>query len=196
MMKNISKQEGQLLLRLARECIKSIFDDKNNHLKEVEKQCTSPAMKENRGVFVTLHKDGNLRGCIGNIEPVKPLMECVLDNARHAAFNDSRFRPLSHDELKDTCIEISILTPPEKLDYTDGNDLLSKLRPNIDGVIIKKGYHRATFLPQVWSQLKDGREFLDHLCIKAGLPAEEWKAGKLEVSIYQVQCFEEDEPFS
>ncbi|MBU1196321.1 MAG: AmmeMemoRadiSam system protein A [Proteobacteria bacterium] len=196
MMNTISKHDGQLLLKLAREHIATRFDKKNTRLAALEKHCTSPVMKENRGVFVTLHKNGTLRGCIGTIEPVKSLMDGVSENAIHAAFNDSRFKPLSHDELKDIHIEISILTPPEKLDYSGGNDLLSRLRPEIDGVIIEKGYHRATFLPQVWDQLKDGRDFLNHLCLKAGLASDEWKSGKLEICIYQVQSFEEDDPFS
>ncbi len=191
MAKNVSKQEGQILLKLAREKIANQFKSEKERLTTIEKQCTSPIMKGNRGTFVTLHKKGKLRGCIGNIEPVKSLIEGVSDNAKHAAFNDSRFNPLSHAELKDTCIEISILTTPKELDYTGGSDLLKKLRPGIDGVIIEKNHHRATFLPQVWDQLESARQFLNHLCTKAGLPSDEWESGHLKVSLYQVQCFEE-----
>ncbi|MCK5837972.1 MAG: AmmeMemoRadiSam system protein A, partial [Desulfobacula sp.] len=139
-----------------------------------------------------LHKKGTLRGCIGNIEPAKPIFEGVKDNAKHAAFNDSRFSPLSYEELKETTIEISILTQPQKLDYTDADDLMAKLRPGIDGVMIKKQYQGATFLPQVWQQLKDPGAFLMQLCMKAGLSSDEWKSGNLSVSIYQVQSFEEE----
>lgn len=190
----ISQQDGQLLLKLARENIADHLGQKSKRLAEIKKRCNNTAMKKSRGVFVTLHKHGQLRGCIGNIEPARPLVEGVTDNAIHAAFSDSRFSPLSLEELKDTCIEISVLTSPEKIDYTDEKDLLSKLRPHIDGVIIEKGYHKATFLPQVWSQLASAGDFLNHLCTKAGLREDEWRAGKLKVSVYQVQSFEEKNP--
>ena len=88
-------------------------------------------------------------------------------------------------------IEISILTEPKSLVYTGGKDLLNKLRPGVDGVIIKKGFHQSTFLPQVWEQLPDKKEFLNHLCLKAGLSGNAWEKGDLEVSTYQVQAFEE-----
>ncbi|MBT6340889.1 MAG: AmmeMemoRadiSam system protein A, partial [Desulfobacula sp.] len=106
-------------------------------------------------------------------------------------FNDSRFNPLSHDELKDTIIEVSILTCPQNLDYTDAKDLIAKLRPNIDGVMLKKHYKSATFLPQVWEQLKDPEIFLNHLCSKAGLSEDEWRSCDLNILIYQVQSFQE-----
>ncbi len=150
------------------------------------------AVKENRGTFVSLHKKGDLRGCIGNIEPSKTIYDGVKDNAKHAAFKDPRFKPLSYDELGETSIEVSILTQPQRLDYTDPDELIGKIRPGIDGVIVEKEIHRATFLPQVWDQLKDPRLFLAHLCMKAGLSSEEWKSGELKVFTYQVQLFEEE----
>ena len=104
-------------------------------------------------------------------------------------FNPSECRKIR--EWERIKIEVSILTDPKPLDYSDADDLLNKLRPGIDGVIIKKGFSQATFLPQVWEQLPDKKEFLTHLCLKAGLDGSEWKRAELEVSTYQVQAFEE-----
>ena len=98
---------------------------------------------------------------------------------------------MTKEEWKNVKIEISILTEPELLSYTDAKDLLNKLRPGIDGVILKKGHYQATFLPQVWEQLPDKRMFLNHLCMKAGMNENEWLKGDLQVYIYQVQAFEE-----
>ncbi|MBU0989478.1 MAG: AmmeMemoRadiSam system protein A, partial [Proteobacteria bacterium] len=150
-----------------------------------------PIFKERRGTFVTLTIGGNLRGCIGHIIPHESLIEGIRINAVNAAFKDPRFRPLSKKEWDRVKIEISILTDPKPLSYANADDLLRKLRPGIDGVIIKKGYHQSTFLPQVWEQLPQIEAFLNHLCLKAGLDGDEWKKGGLEVSTYQVQAFEE-----
>jgi len=116
----------------------------------------------------------------------------IQRNAINAAFNDPRFPALSLIELDQAAIDISILSKPRELEYSGGNDLLEKLRPNIDGVIINKGLARATFLPQVWEQLPRPQDFLAHLCRKAGLSPDEWKRGELGVSIYQVQYFHEN----
>jgi len=190
---NLSKKEGTLLLQLARESILREFEKEDNALGFLKTKVSALVLEETRGIFVTLHKKGNLRGCIGNIEPVKTVFEGVRDNARHAAFNDSRFSPLSYEELKETLIEVSILTRPQKLDYTDAKDLMAKIRPDIDGVMIKKHYHSSIFLPQVWKQLKEPETFLTHLCMKAGLSPDEWKSGGLTVLTYQVQSFEEEQ---
>ena len=118
-------------------------------------------------------------------------MDGVKANAINAAFRDPRFEPLSEKEWEKVKIEISILTDPKPLDYSNRRDLLEKMKPGSDGVILKKGYNKATFLPQVWEQLPEKKEFLTHLCLKAGLDGNEWEKGKLEVSTYQVQAFEE-----
>ncbi|MGB3647302.1 MAG: AmmeMemoRadiSam system protein A, partial [Desulfobulbales bacterium] len=116
----------------------------------------------------------------------------IRRNAINAAFNDPRFPPLTGPELEQAEIEVSILTNPQDLEYSDGKDLLTKLRPSIDGAIISKGMARATFLPQVWEQLPRTEDFLSHLCRKAGLSPDEWEKGELGVSIYQVQYFHEN----
>jgi AmmeMemoRadiSam system protein A len=190
MVKKISKIDGPLLLKLARQSILQEFK-KENKLESLKDKIPSWILKANRGTFVTLHKNSELRGCIGNIDPVKNIFTGILDNAKHAAFNDTRFSPLSFKELENTNIEISILTRPEKLDYNDQHDLIVKLNPGIDGVIIQKSYKNATFLPQVWEQLKSPEIFLTHLCSKAGLSSDAWQKGDLEVLTYQVQLFEE-----
>jgi len=191
MTEKLSKEDGALLLKLARQNILCELGEENDNLADLKTKVSATVLKENRGTFVSLHKKGNLRGCIGNIEPIKTILQGVMDNAKHAAFNDSRFSPISCKELENTIIEVSILTLPKKLDYTDADDLMFKIRPGIDGVIIKKHYHSATFLPQVWEQLKNPSEFLNQLCIKAGLSKDEWESGDLSVSTYQVQLFEE-----
>jgi AmmeMemoRadiSam system protein A len=192
MSQELSKEDGTLLLRLARENILCELGKEKDGIKALKSEVSSLVLEENRGTFVSLHKRGDLRGCIGNIAPVKTIWDGVCDNSRHAAFNDSRFSPLKGSELSDTIIEISILTRPQVLDYKDADELLSTLRPEIDGVIIEHHNQSATFLPQVWSQLADPSDFLTHLCTKAGLSPEQWKTGDLRVSTYQVQLFEED----
>lgn len=192
MAEELSKQDGALLLELARKNILLKFGDDTDNFSDLKTQMSAWVLEENRGTFVSLHKQKGLRGCIGNIEPNKTIFEGVKDNARHAAFNDSRFSPLSLDELDDVTIEVSILSRAQKLDYEDTRDLFSKLKPCIDGVMIKKQYNSATFLPQVWNQLKDPETFLTHLCMKAGLSSGEWESGSLDILTYQVQLFEEN----
>ncbi len=187
--RHLTEAEGKYLLEEARKTIEASITGKKA---TASKEAGLPEpFKEQRGTFVTLTIRGNLRGCIGHIIPQESLIEGIRANAVNAAFRDPRFRPLSEDEWKNVKIEISILTEPKPLVYTDGNDLLAKLRPDIDGVILKKGFHQSTFLPQVWEQLPDKKAFLNHLCLKAGLDGDAWKKGDLEVSTYQVQAFEE-----
>lgn len=188
----MDKKHGEILLKLAR---KTIADRLGLPVPEdgaLAQALDDPAFSAPRGTFVTLTKHHQLRGCIGNLTPDKPIREGVRENALHAAFDDPRFPPLSKDEFKDIAIEISLLTEPQKLEFTDSADLLAKLRPGVDGLIIKKGPYSATFLPQVWDQLPDKAAFLSHLCAKAGLSADEWQRPGLEVRTYQVQYFEED----
>ncbi|MBC8177498.1 MAG: AmmeMemoRadiSam system protein A [Desulfobacteraceae bacterium] len=185
----LTEDEGKYLLNVARKTIDRALSGKEGPVKEDSE--TSPLFGEQRGTFVTLTTGGNLRGCIGHIIPQETLIEGIRVNAINAAFKDPRFRPLTTNEWKRVRIEISILTEPKPLSYSDADDLLKKLRPGIDGVIIKKGYHQSTFLPQVWDQLPGKEEFLNHLCLKAGLDEDEWKKGRIEVSTYQAQAFEE-----
>ncbi len=184
----LSPEEGKYLLKLARKTIEEKLFNKDTHQGE-----PAPPEKfiKKRAAFVTLNIHGRLRGCIGHILPQVPLVESVKSNAISAAFKDPRFSPLSKEEWKDIEIEVSVLTVPEHLEYAGAEDLLEKLRPGIDGVILRKDYHQSTFLPQVWDQLPDKKEFLSHLCMKAGMDANEWKKGDIEVYTYHAQVFEE-----
>ncbi len=190
---SISDEDGRRLLTIAREILRESFEGSENNAKFRMVDLDNGLFLEKRGVFVTLQRKGTLRGCIGTIEPVKSLLDAVVDNARHAAFHDTRFSPLTSSELDDVTIEISILTPTRKLHYADVQDLVQRLRPGVDGVILEKGGRRATFLPQVWEQLTTPESFLSQLCLKAGLPSGAWKSGDLEISTYQVRSFQENE---
>jgi AmmeMemoRadiSam system protein B/AmmeMemoRadiSam system protein A len=187
MKESISIQDKKVLLRLARSAIEAkLVKDVRVEMPE-----PSPILKEDRGCFVTLHKYGQLRGCIGTIEPAYPLVECVEKNAQNAAFRDPRFPCLSAEELPEINIEVSVLSVPERLRFRDGDDLKRQLRPNIHGVIISRGMHRSTFLPQVWEQLPDKEQFLEHLCLKGGMPANAWKDHATSVEVYQAEVFGE-----
>jgi AmmeMemoRadiSam system protein A len=140
---------------------------------------------------VTLHKNGALRGCIGTIEPVTPLIACVEENAINAAFRDPRFPPLTEDELADIDIEISVLTVPSRLEFENGEDLKNKLEAGIHGVILSQGYRRSTFLPQVWEQLPQKDAFLEHLCLKGGMPKTAWMDPQTKVEVYEAEYFSE-----
>jgi uncharacterized protein len=150
-----------------------------------------PALRKKRGCFVTLHKRGALRGCIGTIEPIHPLIDCVKRNALNAAFHDPRFPSVKVEELPELNIEISVLTVPAPLVYRDPEDLKNKLVPGHHGVILSQGWHSATFLPQVWDQLPDKTAFLTHLCQKAGLAGKAWREKETLLQVYTVVHFSE-----
>ncbi|MCU7891271.1 MAG: AmmeMemoRadiSam system protein A [Candidatus Thiodiazotropha sp. (ex Ustalcina ferruginea)] len=139
-----------------------------------------------RACFVTLQIGGNLRGCIGHLEAQMPLVEDVAENAFSAAFRDPRFPPLSTSELNELEIHISVLTPAEPIQFNSEDDLIDKIRPRIDGLILVDGPHRGTFLPSVWESLPDTRSFLNHLKQKAGLPATYW-SDSLQIYRYETE---------
>jgi AmmeMemoRadiSam system protein A len=188
-----SQAQGQVLVKLARQ---TILDKLDRAAAEPPAEDLLAALDDDRftlscGTFVTLKIKGQLRGCIGNLTSTETVLDGVKRNAINAALHDPRFSPLSKDELKRTQVEVSILSEPQPLAYRDGQDLIKKLRPQVDGVIIRKDHASATFLPQVWEQLPGPEDFLTHLCVKAGLPSDAWKNSELEVLTYQVQYFEE-----
>jgi AmmeMemoRadiSam system protein A len=190
--KRFTEKQGQLLVKLARNTIlKELTGKTNTKANTSILAFQDERFQANCGTFVTLKIKGQLRGCIGNLTPEGSVLEGVKRNAVNAAFHDPRFSPISAAELDRTQIEVSILTEPLPLAYRDSQDLIQKLRVNVDGVIIRKDHASATFLPQVWEQLPRPENFLNHLCLKAGLPADAWKDSKLEVLTYQVQYFEE-----
>jgi AmmeMemoRadiSam system protein A len=189
----LTEKQGELLVRLARETIAArlgVSAAESNRIAAADLE--DPGFQKKGGTFVTLKIGNQLRGCMGCLTPSETIRAGIERNALNAAFNDPRFPPLTVPELDRAEIEISVLTNARELEYDDGADLLKKLRPGIDGVIIGQGLARATFLPQVWEQLPRTEDFLAHLCRKAGLPPDEWKNSRLKVSIYQVQYFHEN----
>lgn len=165
------------LLNLARQSLEACVKGK-----PMPKPLNPPEItKKNQGCFVTLTKSGNLRGCIGYIEGIKPLFEAVIDNAKNAAQSDPRFPEVTPDELSGIRVEISVLTPPEPLDYKDPRDLLNKLVPGRDGVILQSGFHQSTYLPQVWEHFADNKvDFLEELSVKGGMSRDGWKTASVK----------------
>ena len=189
----LDQSQGQALLLLARNTLLKRFNRQISESQKARMECRleDPPLQEPCGTFVTLKIGGQLRGCIGSLTGTESIVENVRSNAINAAFHDPRFRALTAEELDRVVIEVSVLTEPKPLDYTDADDLTAKLRPDIDGVTIRKGAASATFLPQVWQQLPKVDMFLSQLCMKAGLAAEAWRRDRLDVETYQVQYFEE-----
>jgi hypothetical protein len=188
MKETLPAQDREALLRLARTAIEARLVE---GAKVERPDQIPPVFNEMRGCFVTLHKHRQLRGCIGTIEPTCSLVECVEKNARNAAFSDPRFPALREEELKEIDIEVSVLSVPETLSFKDGEDLKGQLEPNIHGVILSRGMHRSTFLPQVWKQLPQKEKFLEHLCLKGGMSATAWREPKTQVEVYTAEVFGE-----
>lgn len=153
----------------------------------------APLLRMKKGCFVTLTKRGELRGCIGHLGAVLPLHRDVVENTRDAAIRDPRFLPVSPREVDQLRIEISVLTDPVPLAFNSPDDLLGKLRPGRDGVILQVDGSSSTYLPQVWEQLPDRRQFMDSLAEKAGLPADAWRRSGARIATYQVEAFTEGE---
>ena len=188
----LTEEQGKALLWLARETIgRKLGMEVHEPGGDIAARLLDRELQDKRGTFVTLKEHGELRGCIGSLAAIDPIVEGIKRNALHAAFDDSRFSPVGKNELGAIEVEISILTEPIPLAYAGGDDLLRILQVGLDGLILRKGMQGATFLPQVWEQLPRPEDFLGHLCRKAGLSADAWRAGDLEVSTYRVQYFEE-----
>ncbi len=185
----LSPEERALLLKLARDSITSAV--RGGPLPRVDLPSLPPRLREKGASFVTLTRRGALRGCIGTLQAYQPLALDVQEHAVAAATQDYRFPPVHPDELPEIEIEISRLTSPLPLEYTSPEDLLRKLRPGVDGVVLSDGLRRATFLPQVWEKLPDGAEFLNQLCLKMGASPDLWRRKPLEVFTYQVEEFRE-----
>ncbi len=188
---NYNNKEKEFLLKLARKTLESYYNNSKINISKEKVREVSERLLENRGCFVTLTKHNNLRGCIGYIYPLKPLYQCVMENVLNAALKDRRFKPVTKDELKDIDIEISILSVPEKIDYKDYRDLLRKINRD-QGIIIKKGFYSATYLPQVWEHFNTKEEFLSSLCRKAMLSKDCWKSN-IDVYYYTAEVFSEND---
>jgi AmmeMemoRadiSam system protein A len=186
----LTDKEKNFLLKLARQSIEAAVNRKAEPpLDPVE---MTPRLMENGAAFVTLTSlQGDLRGCIGALEPYQPLAEDVREHAAAAAMEDPRFPPVKPGELPAIHIEISCLTKPEPLSYEKPEELSKLLKPGVDGVMLRDGFRRATFLPQVWEKIPNVEEFLANLCYKMGAPFDLWRRKKLEVLIYHVEEFHE-----
>lgn len=180
---NYSNEDKKYLLNLARNTIDYALKN-NGELMKVDEDKIPKNLKQKRGVFVTLNKYDKLRGCIGYIEAIEKLYKAVQLNAISAAFEDTRFSPLSQDELKDIKIEISVLTVPQKVEFDE-------IRKDIDGVVLKNGKYGATYLPQVWENVTDADEFFGSLCQKAGLDWNCYEDNDTKFFTYQVEVFSE-----
>lgn len=167
-----SSEQKATLLRVAAQSIQHGLENKSPL--EVYSFQYEPPLQEMRATFVTLEIDEQLRGCIGMLKAIKPLVEDVASNAYSAAFRDPRFPALTKAEFNKLEIHVSILTPAEEFPVKDEADLLQKLKPGIDGLILKDGFYQSTFLPSVWESLSSPEQFLSHLKQKAGLDTSYW----------------------
>ncbi len=182
-------QERETLLKLARETITRAA--RNQELPVVDLDAVSESLQHDGACFVTVTLGGELRGCIGSLEAQRPLVLDVRENAMGSACRDPRFPPVCPEELDNLHIEISVLSAPQPLSYDGPDDLIAKLRPGVDGVVVERDWHRATFLPQVWEKLPDPLQFIERLCYKAGLSPDAYRRPDLDVYTYQVEEFEE-----
>lgn len=180
----IDRHDAEILLNLAVESIKQGLQVSRALIVDLDK--IPDTLCQPGASFVTLKLDGQLRGCIGHLEASQALVLDVVDNAALAAFRDPRFAPLTASEFEMLEISLSILSTPEPLAFSSEEDLLRKVRPGIDGLILKQGAHQGTFLPSVWESLPEPEGFLRHLKQKAGLPEDYW-SDSLQVLRYTAQ---------
>ena len=186
---NLSSEEQKILLQLARE---ALFEGvRGKKLKPVDLDGLSYRLTQLGATFVTLTINNELRGCIGSLEATRPLAEDVRVHTVAAALEDFRFPPVNEHEVEKISIEISRLTTPRLIKYEDEDELLSQIRPDIDGVILKKGLRRATFLPQVWKKVPEVDLFLAMLCRKMDANSDCWREKDVQVFTYQVEKFQE-----
>ena len=179
-------EQGKVLLPIARAAISRALNVPHTADE------AAPWLSEHGACFVTLTQYGELRGCIGTLQAHRPLLADVKSNAVSAALRDPRFAPLSAAELDITVVEISLLSPTQAMDFRNEAEALAQLRPDVDGIVFEYGSYRSTFLPQVWEQLPQPREFMAHLKRKAGLPGDFW-AENVKLSRYTVTKMSEPE---
>lgn len=168
----LNNQDQQQLVQLARESIE--YGLEHGQQMSVDVNDYPPELTPLRATFVTLKINDQLRGCIGTLTAHAPLVLDIADNAYSAAFKDTRFPPVSKNELDSLQYHISILTEPEPMSVKDEKDLLSQLQPGIDGIVLHEGSRRSTFLPSVWESLTEPDSFIQNLKLKAGLPKDYW----------------------
>lgn len=189
-----SPQDRSRLLELARNALRESVA--SGSVPDVAAESLGANLRELKGCFVTLTVNGGLRGCIGNFDP-QPLFQAVQHDARSAALQDFRFHPVKPQEVDAIRIEISVLTEPQLLTFSSSQDLLAKIRPGVDGLVLQVNGHQSTYLPQVWEQFRPGLmgkvDFLNSLSVKAGLAEDAWLSPNTIIHTYQVECFKEHE---
>ena len=191
-----SDDDGIFLVNLARRTVDDIVKTKQ---KPETPEDTPDHLRNKSGVFVTLNSildnQVNLRGCIGRPYPTSPLVEATIDSALDSAVNDPRFPAITQDELDSIIVDLSVLTPPKKIEYTKPEELLDLVKVGRDGLIASRGMSRGLLLPQVPVDWKwDTKEFLEHTCNKAGLPIDVWKDPETEFMSFQAEIFGEEKP--
>lgn len=201
-MEKLSVEEGEFLVKLARRAVKEYLS-KAVIIEPPED--TPEKLKKESGVFVTIEKiyldpilrkaTKELRGCIGYPEPILPLVEATIRASIAAATEDPRFPPLGLKELNEVIFEVSVLTPPKKIEYRSPEELLDQIKIGRDGIIIEAGIAKGLLLPQVPVEYGwNAEEFLDHACLKAGIRENAWREGRVNVYIFQAQIFVEVKP--
>ena len=189
---SLSNDEKKTLLLLARQALTAAVN--GEVLEPLNLDAMPQRLRMPGASFVTLTRDGFLRGCIGTLKKQLPLADDVRQHAVAAALSDYRFPAVKPEEVDEIEIEVSVLTTPQPLEYKHPDELLKLLRPGIDGVIVTHGNNRGTFLPQVWEKVPDTETFLGMLCEKAFLPHDAWRQSHLEFLTYQVESFHEKPP--
>jgi AmmeMemoRadiSam system protein A len=183
----LTQDEREFLLDLAFCTVKATAE--GSALPTVNLDQLPEALQQPTATFVTLSSDGALRGCIGTTQIQHALAFDVIQRAQAAASRDPRFPAITPAELPHLDIEISLLTPPQPLEFSNPDELLAYLQSKKEGVIVQQGPHRATFLPQVWERVNDPQAFLELLCQKASLHRDAWRSGEVLVETYQVESF-------
>lgn len=181
--------EQEILLKIARQSLEASVS--GEPLPEIDLTQYPPSLQKDGASFVTLRIQGNLRGCIGTLEACQPLVKDVQEHAAAAALQDFRFPQVQPSELPHIAIEVSVLSQSVPLHYDQPDGLISRLKPNVDGVVLRDGFRKATFLPQVWEKIPDPEHFLSQLCLKMGASKDLWRKKHLEIATYQVQEFHE-----
>ncbi len=181
--------ERETLLQLARDALEEGV--RGQPLSPLDFNTLTSRLIQPGATFVTLTIDRELRGCIGALEATRSLAEDVRVHAVAAALEDYRFPVVREEEVSKITIEISRLTIPKLLEYDNPEELLAQIRPGVDGVVLKQGVRRATFLPQVWVKIPEVEVFLSMLCRKMGVSSDHWQSQELQVFTYQVEEFHE-----
>ncbi len=182
-----SKDEKESLLKIAHASILNGFKAKRASVIDISKYSDNLLLP--RSTFITLYLNNELRGCIGSLTAQETLVQSVANNAFAAAFQDPRFPSMRQSEFRSASISLSILSLPEPILFISEADLISKIRPNIDGLILQDGSNKGTFLPSVWSSLPNPKIFLQHLKQKANLPVDYW-SDTIKVERYTTEVIE------